>query len=191
MAKVTMLTIIPKELALDLNNKRRVEDYNNLPQLNKAILETIRGFFDDKVGYANLPMACLMQPKDKNGKVMFQTDFAEYLPVNNKESVLFLLEMPEDLIVSVNYGYLLEASESMNECIDDESMLEFLKEELTDNLTLGVNSEDTNSISFIPFLDYSRCKFFAAFDSNFEPDESLKLPGLSQIDLRELTSFIN
>ena len=191
MAKVTMLTIIPKELALDLNNKRRVADYNNLPQLNKAIPETIKSFFADKVGYTNLPMACLMQPKDKEGKVMFQIDFADYLPVNNKESVLFLLEMPDDLIVSVNYSYLLETSESMNECGDDESMLEFLKEELTDNLTLCVNSEDTNSISFIPFLDYSRCKFFAAFDSNFEPDESLKLPGLSPIDLRELTSFIN
>lgn len=185
-----MLTIIPKELAMDLNDKKRVKDYNTLPQLNPAVLEAVRGFFRDKVGYADLPMACLQQPKDRNGKVMFQTDFADYLPVNNKESVLFVLEMPEDLIVSVNYGYLLDMSENMNGCSDDEGMIDYLKEELTENLTLGIISDD-NAISFIPFLDYSRCRFFAAFNSNFEPDETLKLPGIAPIDLRELTSFIN
>lgn len=191
MAKITMLTIIPKNLAMDLNDKKRVKDYNTLPQLNKAVLETIRNFFEDKVGFTNLPMACLMQPRDKNGKLLLQTDFADYLPVNNRDSVLFILEMPDDLIVSVDYGYLLETSESMNECSDDDSMIEFLSDELQDNLTLGAGNDKENTISFIPFLDYSRCRFFAAFNDNFEPDESLQLPGLSQIDLRELTSFIN
>lgn len=191
MAKVTMLTIIPKNLAMDLNDKKRVKDYNTLPQLNKTVLETIRNFFGDKVGFTNLPMACLRQPRDKDGKLLLQTDFADYLPVNNKDSVLFILEMPDDLIVSVDYGYLLEVSESINECADDESMIEYLCEELQNNLQLGIDSSKENSISFIPFLDYSRCRFFAAFNDNFEPDESVQLPGLSQIDLRELTSFIN
>ena len=191
MGKVTMLTIIPKELAMDLNQKKRVKDYNTLPQLNKSVLETIRKFFEDKVGYTDLPMACLMQPRDKNGKVLLQTDFADYLPVNNKESVLFLLEMPEDTVVSIDYSELLEASDAMNDCGDDEGMLEFLQSELTEKLEVGVDFDNNNIISFIPFLDYSRCKFFAAFNSEFELDESLDLPGLSPLNLRELTSFIN
>ena len=191
MAKVTMLTIVPKQLAMDLNNEHRIQGYNTLPQLNRKVLDTIRQFFSDKVGYSNLPMACLMQPKDKNGKLMIQTDFNNYLPTNNQDSVLFLLEMPDDLIVSTNYGSLLEISEMMTEFADDESMLEFYKDELMNQLQVGIDYDDHNLISFIPFLDYSRCKFFAAFDSNFEPDESLKMPGLSKLDLRELQLFID
>ena len=71
MAKITMLTIVPKQLAVDLNSEHRIQDYNTLPQLNQKVLDTIRQFFSDKVGYSNLPMACLMQPKDKNGKTYF------------------------------------------------------------------------------------------------------------------------
>ena len=191
MAKITMLTIVPKNLAINLNTSRRIQDYNTLPQLHPIVLSTIRDFFNDKVGYSNLPMACLMQPKDKNGKLMIQKDFSDYLPTNNQDSVLFLLEMPDDMIVSINYEQLLEISSIVEEFEDDSSMLDLYKEDLVAALQVGIDYNDENLISFIPFLDYSRCKFFAAFNSNFEPDESLTMPGLSQLNLRELQMFMD
>ena len=93
-----VLTIVPMSIAQNLSDTSRVQNYNSLPQLSTEALGIIRDYVAETVGYSNLPIACLAQPDGG-----YDTSFTDYLPVNSKESVLFSLEMPNDMIVSVDY----------------------------------------------------------------------------------------
>lgn len=190
MANTTMLTVIPKSIAECLSGQIRIKDYNNLPQLRREVLEVIKEFIADEVGYESIPIAGLCQHTNSAGKVMIKKDFTEYIPVNAKDSVLLILEIPEDQIVSVNYQELLDISEAFANADGDASEVEYLRELLWENLSLG-GSSDSNVISFIPFLDYKKCKYFAVFNSQLEADKSFNIPGLDKIPMRELTSFTN
>ena len=191
MGKSTMLTVVPKDKAVSLVQSGALVNFNNLPNLNDEVLSTIKDFFAEKVGYANLPLACLRQVKDSSGNLVLTKDFMNYLPVNSKESVLFILEMPSDLIVSIDYSVLLDISAAMTDASGDSDAIQLFKEDLIDQLRLGVTESRDDMISFIPFLDKGRCKFFAAFNQNFEPDSSLDIPGMSKLSLHELTAFID
>lgn len=46
-------------------------------------------------------------------------------------------------------------------------------------------------ISFIPFVDYKKCKYFAVFNAKFEADKEFAIPGIDRIPMRELTTFSN
>ena len=59
-----------------------------------------------------------------------------------------------------------------------------------DSLTLGPTT-DPNMISFIPFVDYKKCKYFAVFNAKFEADKEFAIPGIDRIPMRELTTFSN
>ena len=74
--------------------------------------------------------------------------------------------------------------------LGDEYEIEYLKENLRDSLVLGP-STGSNDISFIPFLDRKKCKYFAAFNSQLEADKSFVIPGVDKIPLRELPTFTN
>ena len=62
---------------------------------------------------------------------------------------------------------------------------------LKESLYLGIGEDEDDVISFIPFLDYKRCKFYATFTPSFEQDRNFNIPGLDKINLRELRSFTN
>jgi hypothetical protein len=187
-----MLTVVPYEIANALKEKQRVKDYNTLPQINKNALEVIRKYICNEIGYNDLPMACLIKPKNPGDSSI---DLAQYLPMKANESVLFFLEMPDDMIVSVEFKRLLEISEEMTEAGNDRSEVEYLSESLQQELQLGIqedsDSEYVNYISFIPFLDYNKCKFYAAIGSSFTADKKLDLPGVGEVNLRELGYFAN
>jgi hypothetical protein len=183
-----MLTVVPTELAASLCDKKKVKDYNTLPQLNKAVIETVREFMTENVGYSELPMACL-RINAKNESIE-ESDFFHYIPANSKENVLFQLEMPEDMIVSISYQTLLDASVEAEECGGDRDGLALVKEDLMEQLKVGELSESEEVISFIPFLEYTRCKFYARFDDNFEPIE-IDLPGLEKLPLAKLSAFVD
>lgn len=189
MGNVTMLTVVPIQLAQQLAEKKRVKDFNNFPQINMDVLQAIRTYMTEHVGYDDLPMACLSQSKVDLSAENVGESIGTYLPVNSKESVLFQLEMPEDMIVSVKFSDLLEASNEANDAVGKED-LELTLDMLTDNLSLGVLPDETEEqIFFIPFLDSERCKFYASFNKNFDTNE-LKLPGIEQVNLRQLQSFV-
>lgn len=192
MKRVTMLTAVPSNLALELCNKKRIKDYNTLPQLNQQVLELIRECMVQRVGYSNLPMACLSQAKSSDGHAVTGDDILTYLPVNSKTSVIFQLEMPEDMIISIDFGELLEVSQMADEMTNPPTEMErdILRMTLEDKLFLGMNPEIGDPISFIPFLDLARCRFYAKFNDNFETEE-LNLPGIEKMSLIELTSFVN
>lgn len=182
---VKVLTIVPKQIAQTISSDYRIQNYNALPQLSNKALQIIKNYIAETVGYSNLPMACLVQPEGG-----YNTNFTDFLPVNAKESVLFSLEMPTDMIVSTNFSNLLEISKSLQDETDPVEV-EFLSENLRDSLYLGIGEGEDDVISFIPFLDYKRCKFYATFTPNFEQNKSFNIPGLEQINLRELKSFTN
>lgn len=184
-----MLTVVPVTVAEELVHNRRVEGYNNLPQINKGILNAIREYMTDNVGYNNLPMACLRKVNQKDGRNGGDGSIFTKLPVNSKDSILFQLDMPDDMIVSVGFGTLLDASNSADGCSCDEE-LELVQDYFKDELSLGISGGEADQILFIPFLALDRCRFYAKFDKDFNTEE-YDLPGLEKMDIRELSSFIN
>ena len=188
MGKVSILTVVPAKMAKELEERRVVKDYNTLPQINSSILEMVRSYMTERVGYSNLPMAGLSKPGAATGDIA--DSVTNYLPINSKENVIFQLEMPTDMIISVRFSDLLEASRDADDC-DDPDELEFIQEEFKSKMSLGLpEDEEENTIVFIPFLDVSRCRFYVKLNDNFETEE-LNLPGLEKISLRELTSFFS
>jgi hypothetical protein len=185
-----MLTIIPKNVAEGLTGKTKIENFNNLPQLRKEVLGVLREFVRDEIGFESMPLAGLCQRRDLNGKVLIKKDFADYIPVNAKDSVLLILEIPEDQIVSINYKTLLDMSEKIEDAADDRMEVEYLKDSLYESLRLGPSTA-SNDISFIPFLDCKKCKYFAVFNSQLEADKSFNIPGVNKIPMQELTFFNN
>lgn len=190
MGRATILTIIPRAIAEGLSSRERINDYNNLPQLNKEVLDVIKEYIANQIGFDSVPIAGLCQRKDPSGKLMIKKDFAEYIPVNARDSILLILEIPDDQIVSIDYSTLLELSASFADANGDKDELEYLKESLMDSLTLGPTT-DPNMISFIPFVDYKKCKYFAVFNAKFEADKEFAIPGIDRIPMRELTTFSN
>lgn len=192
MSRITMLTAIPTNLVMELQHKRRLEEYNTIPQLCPEALSVIKEFMTDNVGYAKLPIACLTEPNAKLG-IAAEVDgqeFSAVIPANYKESILFQLEMPDDMVVSITYSDLINLSTAMREAKDPD-LQELLREQLWDKLYVGVpdTAEDGEAlVSFIPFLDYDKCKFCAKFDSDFGTG-SMSATG-SSVRLKELTSFI-
>ena len=98
--------------------------------------------------------------------------------------------MPTDMIVSTNFSSLLEISKLLEDETDPIE-IELLGENLKESLYLGIGEDEDDVISFIPFLDYKRCKFYATFTPSFEQDRNFNIPGLDKINLRELRSFTN
>ncbi len=191
MANVTMLTIVPRSIADGLAANTRVENFNNLPQLRKEVLEVLKEYVQQEIGFESVPLAGLCQRRDpKNGNLMIKTDFAEYIPVNAKDSILLMLEIPEDQIISINYKTLLDISASFDDTNGDAYEIEYLKDTLRDAISLGPSTTG-NYISFIPFLDRKKCKYFATFNSQLEADQTLTIPGVNKIPMQELTTFTN
>lgn len=187
---VNIFTVLPIEQATQLSQEHKLQGHNTVPQIDTAIIEAVREYMIDNVGYENLPMACL----SANSRV-FQADSTEIfhiLPANNKSSVLFVIQMPEDMIISVRYQDLLEASREAEDCDGDEDSLEFVKENLKDLLVLGQGDylPDEEIIEFIPYLDYSKCKGYAKFNEEFGTTVQSGFPGIKEYSVAKLTAFI-
>lgn len=187
---VNIFTVLPIEQATQLSQEHKLQGHNTVPQIDTAIIEAVREYMIDNVGYENLPMACL----SANSRV-FQADSTEIfhiLPANNKSSVLFVIQMPEDMIISVRYQDLLDASREAEDCDGDEDSLEFVKENLKDLLVLGQGDylPDEEIIEFIPYLDYNKCKGYAKFNEEFGTTVQSGFPGIKEYSVAKLTAFI-
>lgn len=192
MGKVMMLTVVPINLAEQLVKEKRIQNYNTLPQLNEALLPLIQEIMVEKIGYPNIPMACLKSARTKGDLITTDAmDVLSVLPANSKNSVLFQLEMPEDMVLTGSFSELLEISAEASELdTADDYDLDYLKEKLEELLSLGCGNDVKDPICFIPFLDSSKCTFYSQFDSEFKT-KNLDLPGIRQLDIKELTAFLN
>lgn len=185
MNNVSMLTVVPAKLALDMCANKVLKNFNTLPRVNNTLLETVREFMRNNVGYADLPMACLVAPKSDNNNIAETVQ--QYLPINSKDSVLFQLDMPDDMIVAMNYRQMLELSNELDHSTDKDT-IEFIQEDVMDALSLGLPSDPSECIFFIPFLAADKCKFYAKFDNAFSTEE-FNLPGIEKMTITELSAF--
>lgn len=183
---VKMVTAIPKGLAQEFRKKGIVE-HNTLPQLSSKFLDEIRKFMHENTGYEQYPVACLSRLHDNEVSIKNAVEgLADYIPVKAKESIIFELIAPEDMIVSIEYDTMLNANAAFS-LATDKNDLSYVVEELHAALKVGtVDAEDV--ISFVPGLHLSRCKYFTILDSEFRADE-FEFPGVEQVNLQDLKSF--
>lgn len=185
---VRMVTAVPQDLAQQLVKNKRITNYNTLPQLNADVLEGIRSYLGEYVGYENAPIACLSKVHKQEADLKAAgTTLPQYIPVNARNSIIFELSMPEDCIVSIEYKKLLDYSSQMNNAVDQFEK-DMILEDLHADLQVGLAGELEDAISFIPFIELEKCQFFAILNSAFETNR-INIPGLEQVDLRELSSF--
>lgn len=187
MKKISMLTIIPHNKAAELLKNHSLHEFNTMPQIDPRVRRVIREFMSENVGYEELPIACFGRP-DTSRKVS-SDELMHVIPMNNKNDIIFQLDMPADMVVSVDFNKLMEASNDVQTAADA-SDAEFVLEDFKDNLTIGSNPSST-SIIFIPFLDLDRCRFYARVNDEFDPaDEDLSFPSIEKMDVRKITSFL-
>lgn len=191
MRKISVITAVNMEQAKELQSKGRIGDFNSLPQINKETIKVVKNFLNEQVGYEELPIACFCTLRTIKDGTINGDDIMQYLPINSKDSVIFQLEMPEDMIVSVRYKDFLRLSCDMDNAMDSTD-LEFAKEELEELLFVGFKADNSDKyLSFIPFLDYDKCKFYAVLNSDFSTNSKFRLGNLEQVNLSTLTSFNN
>ena len=177
MNKVKMLTVVPTTLAVQLMQKKRITDYNTLPQINKDVMRVIKEIMAQRVGYENLPMACLSGIP--NSTEVSGESVLSVLPMNSRNSVIFQLEMPEDMILSISFSTLLDISNQAND---------FLCQDLEDAMVLGFDSSLDDPVSFVPFLALDKCKCLVQITDEIK-DEDLHMDAVTEVSLRALTSF--
>lgn len=182
-----MLTIVPLKYVKNFKDVGRIGNFNTLPQIHERAMGTIRNFVSENIGYDDLPLASL---KCAQIGSLDGINFEDYLLVNSNDSVIFQLEIPDDMIVSVEYDKLLECSRNMFNCTD-EFELDLEAEDLENSLILGIGDDSEGLISFIPFLDYNRCKFFAKLSKDFRAERGTLDNNISKIKLKKLSSFQN
>ena len=183
---VKMVTAIPKGLAQEFR-KRGIVEHNTLPQLDSKFLDEIRQFMHENTGYEQYPVACLSRMHNNEVSIRGAVGgLADYIPVKAKESIIFELIAPEDTIVSIEYDAMLNANAAFS-LATDKNDLSYVAEELHAVLKVGpVDAADT--ISFVPGLLLSRCKYFTILDSEFRAGE-FEFPGVEQVNLQNLKSF--
>lgn len=186
---VQLVTAVPIELALQLTKTKRIQDYNVLGQIHPKAIKRIKENLGKKVGYENLPIACLSKVEcvDSTIKSVGES-INHYLPVKAHNSVILQLKMPKDSMLSMEYNDLLEYSNDLADADGDPEEEEFILGLIDDALQQGVASDLKTAISFIAFLDLEKCQFFATLNSAFRA-EKLELEGVEQIDLRKLSTF--
>lgn len=188
METVKMITTVPLELAEQLANHKRVIGYNTLPQVTPKVINVIKDFFRVNIGYEDSPIACLSKVHQRDVSIRESADVLKnFIPTKAQETIMFELKMPADSVVSIEFQDLLAYTEELEDALDDEDA-EFIASELKSALVIGSPDQLNNAISFIPFLDFKRCDYFATLDSSFKSSE-INLEGIQKIDLRELRRF--
>lgn len=180
-----MLTVIPHNKAVELLQQKSLHEFNTMPQLDPKVRKVIRDYMSENVGYSELPIACF--GKSDTNKEPTADDMMHVIPMNNKTDIIFQLDMPTDMVVSVDFNDLMQASNDVRNAADPDDA-EFILEEFKDNLHLGDNPSST-SVIFIPFLDLDRCRFYAKVNNEFGTDD-LDFPSIERMDVRKITSFL-
>lgn len=185
MSKVSMLTVIPHNKAVELLQNRSLHEFNTMPQIDQRVRKVIREFMSENVGYSELPIACFGKSDAKHN--VAAEDIMHVLPVNVKNDIIFQLDMPSDMVVSVDFNKLMQASTDVKNAVDEDDA-QFVLDEFKDELQLG-NNPSTTSVIFIPFLDLDRCRFYAKFNNDFGA-EDIDFPTIEKMDVRKITAFL-
>lgn len=182
---VQVVAVLPRETFELFLQSKKVERLDTLPQLGERVKNAIRQFMEDNVGYSNEPIACLSRYNNEQGKLPdVGRHMQELFPVRSGSS-FWQLQMPEDMVISIEYSDLLTYSMALERADDFE--LEFIEEEFKEKLILGY-LEGNDVVSFLPFLDYSRCKFVSLIGDEWKIDK-VDVPGVEVVTLHDLNIF--
>lgn len=185
MGKISMLTVIPHNKAMELLQNKSLHEFNTMPQLDARVRRMIREFMSENVGYSELPIACF--GKSDGNKKISSSDIMHVLPMNSQNDIIFQLDMPTDMVVSVEFNRLMEVSNDVKSA-EFEDDVQFILEDFKDELSIGV-TPSTQSVIFIPFLDLDRCRFYAKINNEFGQDD-INFPSIERMDVRKITSFL-
>jgi hypothetical protein len=189
MAKIIkIMTSLDKEQTQSLRSHKKLEGFDNMQHIHHRIKDAIRQFMRDNVGYDKVPIAALSRYNNDSGEISkVQHNIREHIPTL-AGYVLFELHMPEDMIISVSAENLIIYTEILQNS-GNESLNDIYMEEFKDCMHLGYPTDKGEDIvSFIPFIDASRCKFFAHIDRSWNISE-LDMPGMEQIHLANMSMF--
>lgn len=188
MAMIKLITVIPRELAIRFIDVKRIDSLDTMPQIHDAIKDAIREAIREYTGYDNEPIAGLSRFNNTPGELQrVGTSISEYLPTK-PGSTLWELYMPEDMVISVNFTDLLSYNKMVLDAPpNDEWIITTIIEDFKDKIVPGY-SEGEDVISFIPFIDLNRCKFYALIDQSWGIEE-LSIPGVEQVKLTNLIVF--
>ena len=190
MRTVRMVTAIPKALAMELREKKRIINFNTLPQLHPKLIDSIKKYFEEVVGYHDSPIACLSRVGHKDSTIKsIGASVCDFIPVKANDSVVLELNMPEDCIVSIGYEDLLNFSRDLTDCNGDRVAENDTLAYFLNFLSVGLGDGCSDTISFVPFIEMEKCQFFAILDKSFGlADFSLR--GVEKVSLHELNTFI-
>lgn len=186
MSEVKLVTAVPAEVAKALSERKRlVNVVNNTPTISPIVLEAIKKYMVDNIGYPNLPVACL---SDVESASIDKEDIGKFIPVSGNDIVLLQIEMPEDMVASIPLKTLLDCSEAVD-AAEDSYEVDYLLEGLQNDLTIGPGMPGVDVMSFIPFLDFEKCKCWARLNEEFAVAPT-SMGKLEMVQLKKLTSFL-
>lgn len=187
MAKqIQLIAVIPKTRLKDFVDRKKLESLDSMPMIDPRAKSVIQNFIQNYTGYDKLPIACLSRFNGNPGSIeKIGTQVGQILTTSTG-STLWELQMPDDMVVSINFSDLMTKSNEFSEATSEDE-IEMLTEDLEDLLVKGYLADD-DVISFIPFLDYNRCKIAAVIDNSWGT-QKLNLPGIEQVKLFNLNNF--
>lgn len=182
-----LTTVLPIELAQEFIHIKRVKDLDTMPHINKHVKRAISQFIKDNIGYdTEQPIAALSRFNNQPGELKtVGTSVADFIPTKSG-STLWQLTMPEDMAVSIAFTDLVTFS-NLLDSEDDSDLIESYVEEFMQTIKLGF-LDDEDVISFIPFIDLSRCTFFALVNPSWGIG-NFTVPGVEQVKLTSMDVF--
>lgn len=174
----TVITAVSKQYVKQLTSqKQRIVKINTIPGIASEALQVIRDYYTENVGYDDIPIACLGRLNNKSVNLRSADSAvveAGVLPVRANDTMLLEIQLPYDMIVSVDLEAILCASREFSSAASDYDK-QCIAERLSDQLVVGIPSEDeggtADMLSFIPFLDLTQCSHFAVLDNSFNKQD--------------------
>lgn len=184
--QIQLVVVVPKDKYPILVEQKRLDAVDTMPKLHPAAKKVIRDFVKGYTGFEKDPIACLSRFHGRPGAISHVQLRVREVLTTTPGTTMWELHMPDDMVVSVNFNMLTSISSQMWEC-EDEMMLEFMQEDLQEQLVKGY-LEDDDVVSFIPFIDLKRCRFVAKVDNAWGM-ENLSVPGVEQVKLFDINIF--
>jgi hypothetical protein len=189
MSEVRVMASVSVADAHLLAKEKRLYGIISMPVLDQRVIETVHKFMNKKVGfYENVPVTVLSKFNGKPAEISnVSTGIDEVFPVKSG-AVLLDMGLPEDSIVSVSVPCLFSLNSKIKEATSAEEA-EIYLEELTENLKVGDLQDEDDVISFAPYIDLNKCKFFALLTPSWDVG-SMQLPGVQQVKLSHIDLFV-
>lgn len=170
---------------LNLVKQKRICNCSCLDILEAHTIEVVKDKLNKTTGYNSNPIVSMSKIDGEVVNVKEHLEeLTDYLSIASGE-VILLYDVPEDEVVSVEYGDLLEYEQELDKCSD---YYDFIDEELDEKLTLGSSEDNENQMSFFSCLRLKNCKGYAILSKEWKTVKK-SLGDLPEIDLGRLSAF--